>query len=481
MNKIPRQIDAVIIGSGVSGLAGAVTLAEGGSAVIVFEKQPSIGGTSVNFRGIFAVESQMQRERYITYSRDQAFRNIMEYSHWWANPRLVRAVVNESAGTIAWLKGLGVVFLTASTNLPNSPETYHVVKGTGEAVVNILAARARELGVAILTGTPVKRILRTNGRISGVVAEANHEEVQVDAKTVQIASGGYANNKEWIKKYAGFELGVDVIPVGNMGKMGDGIRMAYEVGADEEGLGLLEVLRDGHIDQSQSQQLGLSVVQPYLWVNDQGERFCDEGITYFDTTMGNASVREKGRTFSIFDSSIKQYMMEQGVDKAMAPDSPPGTRLTHLEKELEEALIHQSSAVYKSGSIEGLAVKMGVDPVKLKATVEEYNRFCAQGYDELFDKERKYLRPVKGPEFYAIKAQTAFLGTLGGIKINQKAEVIDKQKAVIPGLYAAGFDAGGMYGDSYCINSSTGLSSGFAVNSGRIAGKNALEYIRRCG
>jgi fumarate reductase flavoprotein subunit len=195
--------------------------------------------------------------------------------------------------------------------------------------------------------------------------------------------------------------------------------------------------------------------------------------------MGNASVREKGRTFSIFDTSIKQYMIEKGVDKAMAPDSPPGTKLINLEKELETALIHQSAAVFKADSIEGLAAKMGVDPLKLKATVEEYNRFCTQGYDEIFAKDRKYLRPVRGPQYYAIRAQTAFLGTMGGIKINQRTEVMDKQKAAIPGLYAGGFDAGGMYGDSYCINSSTGLSSGFAVNSGRLAGKNALKYLGR--
>jgi fumarate reductase flavoprotein subunit len=477
MNPIPVEADAVIIGSGVSGLAAAVTLAEGGASAVVFEKQPSIGGTSNNFRGIFAVESEMQRERYITYSRDQAFKNIMEYSHWRANPRLVRAIVNESAGTIIWLKKQGVEFTTAATNLPNSPQTYHVVKGTGEAVVKALAARARALGVTIITATPVKRILKADGRITGVMTESGEREMQVRAKIVLVASGGYANNKEWIKKYAGFELGVEVIPVGNTGKMGDGIRMAFEIGAAAEGLGLLEVLRDGHIDQSQSMHLGLSVVQPYLWVDDQGERFCDEGITYFDTTMGNASVREKGNTYSIFDSSLKQYMMEQGVDKAMAPELPPGTRLVNLDRELEAAVINQSSAVFKAGSVRELALKIGVDPRKLQATVEEYNRFCAQGHDEVFAKDPQYLKPLKGPQYYAIRAQTAFLGTLGGIKINQKTEVMDQQKRAIPGLYAAGFDAGGMYGDSYCITNSTGLSSGFAVNSGRLAGKNSLVYL----
>ena len=75
------------------------------------------------------------------------------------------------------------------------------------------------------------------------------------------------------------------------------------------------------------------------------------------------------------------------------------------------------------------------------------------------------------------KNEGVFLGTMGGIKINEKTEVIDKKDAVIPGLYATGFDAGGMYGDSYAIKAASGLSSAFATNTGRIAGKNALVYI----
>jgi fumarate reductase flavoprotein subunit len=76
-----------------------------------------------------------------------------------------------------------------------------------------------------------------------------------------------------------------------------------------------------------------------------------------------------------------------------------------------------------------------------------------------------------------VKARTVFLGTLGGIKINHKTEVVDKKDKIIPGLYAVGFDAGGMWGDSYSIRDSSGASAGFAVNSGRIAGRNALKYI----
>jgi fumarate reductase flavoprotein subunit len=97
-----REVDLAVIGSGVTGMAAAVTAAEGGAKVVVLEKQRSLGGTSNFFSGMFGVETARQRECYITYSRDDAFRNIMDYSHWRANARLVRAIVNESAETIAW-------------------------------------------------------------------------------------------------------------------------------------------------------------------------------------------------------------------------------------------------------------------------------------------------------------------------------------------------------------------------------------------
>ena len=480
MNRIPAETDVIVIGSGASGLAAALTAAEGSAKVTVFEKERSLGGTSNFFQGIFAVESDMQRERYITYSRDEAFKNIMEFSHWMANPRLVRAIVNESAATIAWLQKQGVEFSDATINMPDCPRTYHVVRGRGEAVIKALTTRAKEKGVDIRLATPVKRVIKQGDRIKGVIAEVDGEEIQVGAKAVIIASGGYANNKEWIKKYTGFDLGVNLVPIGNVDKMGDGIRMAWEAGAAEEGKSLLELYRVGPIgpEFALGSQIEFAVTQPDLWVSPRGERFCDETVAFYDSSVGNANARFKeGYTYSIFDETIIRRMIERGIDKNVAIDSPPGSRPISIERELKAALERGNTDIFEADSVEGLAMKMGVSPAVLKATIEEYNTFCENGYDELFVKDRKYLWPIKGPKFYAVKGRTVFLGTMGGIKINGKSEVVDKKEMVIPGLYAAGFDAGGMYGDSYPIKTSSGLASAFALNSGRIAGKNALKYL----
>jgi fumarate reductase flavoprotein subunit len=482
MSQLASETDVVIIGSGAAGLAAAVTAAEGGARVIIFEKQRSLGGTSNFFEGTFAVESTMQRERYITYSRDEAFKYIMEYSHWRANPRLVRAIVHKSAETIDWLQRHGVEFSDATINMPDSPRTYHVIKGKGEAVVKTLATRAREKGADIRTGAPVKRLLKQGDKISGVVVESNDEEIRLAARSVVIASGGYLNNKEWVKKYTGFELDVNLVPVGNVDKMGDGIRMAWEAGAAEEGIGNTEIYRVGPIGPgfAMACQLEFAATQPDLWVNPRGERYCDEGIAFYDTSVGNAAARYKeGYTFSVFDDSIIQRMVQRGIDKNVAIAHPPGSRPLGLEKELQAALEREQSEVFAADSVEGLAEKIGVDPSVFRNTVDEYNSFCEKGHDDLFCKDPKYLWPIKGPTFYAVRARTVSLGSMGGIKINEKAEAVDKKDRAIPGLYAAGLDAGGMFGDSYPIKGSSGLCSAFAMNSGRLAGENALNYIGR--
>jgi glycine/D-amino acid oxidase-like deaminating enzyme len=113
--------DVIVIGSGVAGLSAALTAAEGGAKVIVFEKRCALGGSSSFFHGIFAAESHMQRARFITLSRDEAFKAVMEYSHWRADPRLVRAVVDESAATITWLEKQGVQFIDVINNLLDAP------------------------------------------------------------------------------------------------------------------------------------------------------------------------------------------------------------------------------------------------------------------------------------------------------------------------------------------------------------------------
>ena len=481
MSPIPAEVDVVVAGSGATGLAAAVTLCEGGASVAVFEKQRALGGSSNFFFGTFAVESRMQRQRFIDYSRDDAFRNIMEYSHWRADARLVRTVVDESAATIDWLQERGVEFTGQMINMPGAPATYHVVKGGGQAVVKALAIKAKAAGAQIVPATPVAALSRRAGPVDGVTVDDDGREVEVAAKAVIVATGGFANNKDWIKKYTGHDLGVDLIAVGNTGKMGDGIRMAWEAGAAEEGLEALQLVRVAPVgpEFAMGNDMEMVAMQPDLYVDARGRRFCDESVAFYDTHSGNANARfrDDSYTFSLFDDSIIERVLANGVDRGLTIDLPPGYQPLNARKELTAAVVGGSTEVFTAGSVEELAGAAGMDPATLRATIDEYNAHCGAGRDSLFAKPARFLRPLIGPTYYAVKARTACLGTMGGIKIDENMQALDRKGAVIPGLYAGGYDAGGMFGDSYPIRDSSGLSSAFAINSGRIAGRNALRYI----
>lgn len=471
--------DVVIAGAGGSGIAAALMLAEGEAKVVVFEKMPLAGGSTVYVEGTFAAESEMQWKRNIRVTRDQAFKEMMEYSHWRANAALARAIVDKSGGTISWLEKQGVEFIEPSADWPGGPRVWHLYKGLGGAMMKVLVANAIKKGVEIHYETSVKRLVREgNGPVTGVIVEDKAgKTTKVEAKAVIIATGGYANNKEWIKKYTGFDLGVNLFPLGYYDKTGDGIEMAWAAGAAEEGIEvLLFSIGTPRGFGLEDHMLG-AAAQPMLWINRNGVRFCDEDIIENMIHTGNAMSRQPGGyIFKIFDENTRKYWAENGGFGA-GMYCAPRTPLTKLGAEMKKAVRNKNPNVFIADTPEELADKMGVDRKVFKKTVEEYNGFCDKGHDDQFATNPVYLRPVRTPQLYALKCFPDFLGTHGGIKINERTEVLDGSDKVIPGLYAVGNDAGGIFGDSYDINAS-GIGSSFAINSGRIAGENALIYTK---
>jgi fumarate reductase flavoprotein subunit len=86
------------------------------------------------------------------------------------------------------------------------------------------------------------------------------------------------------------------------------------------------------------------------------------------------------------------------------------------------------------------------------------------------------MKPIKGGKYYVARHFPAGYGSLGGVKVNENLEVLTSEGLKIPGLYASGTDACNIYGDSYCFFM-PGNTMGFAVNSGRIAGYSAVDFI----
>ncbi len=491
------ETDIAIIGAGTAGLAAAVAAAEKGSKVAVFEKAATTGGTGSMGMGPFAVESRLQKIKQVGLTREQAFKVFMDYTHWRVDARLVSNYINKSADTLAWLEEMGVEFLEPEAYFPGSNFTWHTVKSPagrrgGQAaatMMKVLTERANEIGVKIYLHTPVKKILKESSHIVGLLAQdRNGEDIQASTRAVIIATGGFGDNPEMIKKYTPYEWGKDLFSMRIPGMVGEGIRMAWEVGAGDDYMNMEIIYNMPAIEANPAERrrdpvamatnmlLMSAFYQPSLLVNLQGERFINEGIMGNTTYTGNAIARQKNRcAFSIFDDTARKHYEEESFDHVFSMSQI--TRAENLGAILKQAVEQGNENVFIADSIIELAGKTNIDRDGLQKTVDEYNIACETGRDEVFHKDTNYLKPVKQPPFYAARFFPSAYGTLGGIKINHRTEVLTKDFEVIPGLYAAGVDANAIYGDSY-VFVLPGNTMGFALNSGRMAGENAVEYIK---
>mgnify|MGYP002625602249 CR=1 FL=1 len=145
----------------------------------------------------------------------------------------------------------------------------------------------------------------------------------------------------------------------------------------------------------------------------------------------------------------------------------------------QEVLLHAGDAIKTCDSIEELAEVTGVNLKNLKATIEEYNKMCngsQAGYDWQFTKPAKFLKPILKAPFYAAKHYPSGYGSLGGIQVNENMQVLNNDLDPIPGLYACGTDTATVFADSYCFYH-PGSTMSYAINSGRIAGMEAVAYM----
>jgi fumarate reductase flavoprotein subunit len=218
--------------------------------------------------------------------------------------------------------------------------------------------------------------------------------------------------------------------------------------------------------------------QPNLMVNLLGERFVNEDPSVSSAFARNAIACQKdGTAFTIFDEDAKQYYMDKGFDLLSGGIQVPITKATNFDEELKQTLAAGSPNTFVADSIEELASQTGIDLKGLQETLDEYNKACDTGRDEIFYKKARYLRPVRRPKFYANKSRGGGNDFYYGIKVNHKLEVMTPDFRIIPGLYAIGTDAASnIYHGTYpMIMPATAM--GFAFNSGRIAGENAVKYL----
>ena len=472
--------DAAVVACGAGGLAACAQASELGLKVIGIEKGKKTGGAANAGMGLLGLDTDVQKRDLNSVTLEHAFRMFMDYTHWRVDANLVRNYFGKSADTIRWLEDMGVEFYKAARYFPGSEATWHIVMpenrkpgpGCAGTMMKILTEHARDLGTEFLMETSAQHLLMEDGRVCGVrCLDKDGEEIVIHAGAVIIATGGFGGNKEEVLKRTGFTYDKDFFGFCLPNMQGDGIRMAREAGAakTEESMELA-VSTAGGLKES----IRTAFHQPNLLVNYQGDRFFNEEFFENSTFAANACNLQQGRCgIMVIDDRIRDFYEKHGVDVSsyvLNRMSAEG-----FSEDFEKAL-QKNPYIAKADTLEELAEKMGIDKENFLRTVETYNHYC-DTHDEQFGKRQDYLRPIRTAPFYACKFFPGAYGTLGGIKINHRTEVLTEDYRVIPGLYAAGTDTCTIYGDSYMFKL-PGNSMGYSVNTGRMAAEGAAEYIR---
>lgn len=484
--------DVIVVAGGLSGLAAAISAAENGAKVTIFEKANTTGGAANMGMGPLGVGSPIQKHQMISLTPGEAFRKHMYYTHYTVDARMVRDYYFKSGETIEWLMDMGVEFLGVQRAF-SAPEntraysdgefTWHVVKPEGggapgprcaTSMIKKMTEKAIELGVEIVYETPVTKIIMENGQAVGVIAKnKSGEEIEGRGNSIVLATGGFGDNPQMIKEQTGYEFGKTIFNFAIPGMKGDGIKMAWEAGAGQTkcSMELMYQLPDNmnHFI------LDGAFRQPCLWVNRLGQRFMPEDQIANTTFTGNAITAQPGLVaYAIFDSKLLKKYKKKGPD--IISHVHPHDLYDHFDEQWERDLEAGYEAIAQADTIEELAAKIGIDVAGLVAQVEEYNEMCEAGHDDIFEKDRSYMQPIEKGPFYCCRQTVGAYGSIGGILINHKTEVMTQDYNVIPGLYAVGTDACNIFGDSYPFILS-GNTMGFCLNSGRIAGENAAAKL----
>lgn len=444
-----KSTDVIVIGGGLAGLSAAITAADNGSKVILVEKMAFTGGSSMLSGGsILAAESHVQKREGMTQTKDELEAYWYEQQAMTSAPEgypkkdYVRMIIDNAPDTIQFLEDNGTEFARPISFYPETKDRLHnPTNNSGSGYTKPLTETAKEKGIEIILETTATKLTQDkDGKITGVVLEGKDaKSYTISAKSVILANGGFSNNPDMIGKLS--ETSKQHISVAGMGNVGDGYKMAKEVGADFHAEDWIIGLRSQAVEGS-SPLNGLSWTTG-LYTTLEGARFTNENYPY--SVLYN----------SVADQNVVDYFLI--FDHTMAQAVEPGIEL---------------GVAFKGANIEELAKVSGMKSDVLKSSIERYNELAAKGVDEDFGKQSELMLPIADGELYALKVKASQMGTMGGVKTNMDMEVLNKEGNVIPGLYAAGEMANRpFYGRVYV----TGSSLQIAATTGRIAGASATK------
>jgi fumarate reductase flavoprotein subunit len=202
---------------------------------------------------------------------------------------------------------------------------------------------------------------------------------------------------------------------------------------------------------------------PFLWVNQDAERYCNENCGAFTPGNNSNAVHTQAKSFLIFDRGLLESLAQ---------------KVENLVQDVEAAVAKcPGKNIYKANTYAELAQKVGLNSNALNATTTRYNTLCRQGLDEDFNKPADKMIELATAPFYIFRQDLSFWTSIGGIHTNRKMEVINEAGIPVPGLYAGGTDGCELYRETYTMNVPASCN-GNNCNSGRTAARNAVALLK---
>ena len=441
--------DIVVVGAGGAGLSAAVQAATMGANVIVLEKQGIIGGnTNYATGGLNAAETSVQQKLGIQDSKQSHFDDTMTGGHFLNDSSLVATLVNKAAEAVDWLISLGADMSNVGHMAGSSQKRTHRPDGgaaVGPHLVSVLNKAVKAENISIRTRNTVTALTEQNGKVTGVKVSTTKGIYSIQAKAVILATGGFGANLSLVGKYRP-EL-KDFHSSNHHGAMGD----AFEwVAPLQVPLVLMDQIQIHPTGEVGSHLLISEAIRGNgsILVNREGMRFANEMWTR--DKLSDAILKQTGKkAFIVFDQSVRES-------------------LAAVENYAQQGLLTTANSTAE------LAEALGIPVDAFTKTMDTYQGYQANGADLDFQRKAEEMPcPLNVAPYYAIEIEPVLHHTMGGIKINAKAEVINQAGNAVPGLYAAGEVTGGVHGG----NRLGGNAVADIIVFGQIAGTSAAQSI----
>lgn len=483
-----KTADLVVVGGGTAGAAAACRGAELDLRVILVEQADITGGTSIMTEGLFAVDSHWQKAN----GKNPAdlgydlFAKAMDYHHQLCDGHLLRMLMNDSAANIDWIENtVGIKIAGTGTMCDNEYNTWHVYETyndgslSGAKYVDDWRGAMETLGVEILTSTKAIDLEQAeDGAIQAVICEAGAKYLRIETPAVVMATGGYGDNPQMVTDFTGMAED-KYISMGMGGRTGLGIAMARAAGgklADAPGTCMFYGGNLPGINYGTNLYCA-SAFQPLFWVNENGVRFINEWYAERNFNFSGNGQSKQRKVISIVTQAQMDKMAAEGGWFGCGEYIHAGEPLTELWTEYQDQLDAGNEYMWCADTLDEIAELAGLPAEALKEEVENYNAMCAAGKDTEFSKDPQYLIPLESGPYYAFQLKTGFFTTVGGMKVNDNAQVLNEDNEPIVGLYAAGCDAGGLYGDSYDVSICEGSQQAWCVESGKLAAEHVAANL----